>query len=71
MVGIDRTLRLGVGKDKEGGRVYMDNMTLTYMGNPQEKSLRLSALMLMVTMMLWIRIHTARTDMYSISAASL
>ena len=38
MVGIDRTLRLGVGKDEEGGRVYMDNMTLTYMGNPQEKS---------------------------------
>ena len=38
MVGIDRTLRLGVGKDKVGGRVYMDNMTLTYMGNPQEKS---------------------------------
>ena len=35
MVGDDRTLRLGVGKDKEGGRVYMDNMTLTYMGNPQ------------------------------------
>ena len=38
MVGSDRPLRLGVGKDKEGGRVYMDNMTLTYMGNPQEKS---------------------------------
>ena len=38
MVGDDRTLRLGVGKDDEGGRVYMDNMTLTYMGNPQEKS---------------------------------
>lgn len=35
MVGDDMTLRLGVGKDKEGGRVYMDNMTLTYMGNPQ------------------------------------
>ena len=38
MVGSDRPLRLGVGKDKEGGRVYMDNMTLTYMGNPQENS---------------------------------
>lgn len=38
MVGSDSKLRLGVGKDKEGGRVYMDNMTLTYMGNPQEKS---------------------------------
>ena len=38
MVGDDRTLRLGVGKDNVGGRVYMDNMTLTYMGNPQEKS---------------------------------
>ena len=38
MVGVDKTLRLGVGKDEEGGRVYMDNMTLTYMGNPQEKS---------------------------------
>ena len=38
MVGSDRTLTLGVGKDDEGGRVYMDNMTLTYMGNPQEKS---------------------------------
>ena len=35
MVGDDMKLRLGVGKDKEGGRVYMDNMTLTYMGNPQ------------------------------------
>lgn len=35
MVGGDRTLRLGVGKNAEGGRVYMDNMTLTYMGNPQ------------------------------------
>lgn len=35
MVGEGETLRLGVGKDKEGGRVYMDNMTLTYMGNPQ------------------------------------
>lgn len=29
------TLKLGVGKNAEGGRVYMDNMTLTYMGNPQ------------------------------------
>ena len=38
MVGSDRPLRLSVGKDKEGGRVYMDNMTLTYMGNPQENS---------------------------------
>ena len=38
MVGSDMTLRLGVGKSAEGGRVYMDNMTLTYMGNPQEKS---------------------------------
>lgn len=38
MVGDDGTLTLGVGKDDEGGRVYMDNMTLTYMGNPQEKS---------------------------------
>lgn len=38
MVGSDGKLSLGVGKDKEGGRVYMDNMTLTYMGNPQEKS---------------------------------
>ena len=37
MVGDDGTLRLGVGKDTEGGRVYMDNMTLTYMGNPQTK----------------------------------
>lgn len=35
MVGGDGTLRLGVGKNAEGGRVYMDNMTLTYMGNPQ------------------------------------
>ena len=35
MVGEDRTLRLGVGKNAEVGRVYMDNMTLTYMGNPQ------------------------------------
>lgn len=35
MVGEGGTLQLGVGKDKEGGRVYMDNMTLTYMGNPQ------------------------------------
>ena len=33
----DGTLRLGVGKGAEGGRVYMDNMTLTYMGNPQTK----------------------------------
>ena len=33
----DGTLRLGVGKNAEGGRVYMDNMTLTYMGNPQTK----------------------------------
>ena len=33
LVGSDRTLRLGVGKSAEGGRVYMDNMTLTYMGN--------------------------------------
>ena len=38
MVGSDRPLRLSVGKDKEGGRVYMDNMTLTYMGNLQENS---------------------------------
>ena len=38
MVGVDKTLRLGVGKDEEGGRVYMDNMTLTYMGNPKEYS---------------------------------
>lgn len=38
MVGSDMRLRLGVGKSAEGGRVYMDNMTLTYMGNPQEKS---------------------------------
>ena len=37
MVGGDGTLRLGVGKNAEGGRVYMDNMTLTYMGNPQTK----------------------------------
>ncbi len=35
MVGGDGTLRLGVGKNAEVGRVYMDNMTLTYMGNPQ------------------------------------
>lgn len=35
MVGDDGTLRLGVGKNAEVGRVYMDNMTLTYMGNPQ------------------------------------
>lgn len=35
MVGGDGTLTLGVGKNAEGGRVYMDNMTLTYMGNPQ------------------------------------
>lgn len=48
----------------------MDNMTLTYMGNPQEKSYGFgvdaygdySAV---------DPIHTARTDMYSISAASL
>ena len=33
LVGIDGKLRLGVGKSAEGGRVYMDNMTLTYMGN--------------------------------------
>ena len=33
LVGSDRTLRLGVGKSAEGGRVYMDNMTLIYMGN--------------------------------------
>ena len=32
------TLRLGVDKTAEGGRVYMDNMTLTYMGNPKEYS---------------------------------
>lgn len=38
MVGDDGKLSLGVGKDKEGGRVYMDNMTLTYMGNPQDAS---------------------------------
>ena len=37
MVGENETLRLGVGKGAEGGRVYMDNMTLTYMGNPQTK----------------------------------
>ena len=37
MVGENGTLRLGVGKNAEGGRVYMDNMTLTYMGNPQTK----------------------------------
>ena len=37
MVGEKGTLRLGVGKNAEGGRVYMDNMTLTYMGNPQTK----------------------------------
>lgn len=35
MVGGDGTLTLGVGKNAKGGRVYMDNMTLTYMGNPQ------------------------------------
>ena len=33
LVGSDKKLRLGVGKSAEGGRVYMDNMTLTYMGN--------------------------------------
>ena len=33
LVGTDGKLRLGVGKSAEGGRVYMDNMTLTYMGN--------------------------------------
>lgn len=33
LVGSDKNLRLGVGKSAEGGRVYMDNMTLTYMGN--------------------------------------
>lgn len=37
MVEEGETLRLGVGKDDEGGRVYMDNMTLTYMGNPQSE----------------------------------
>lgn len=37
MVGEGETLQLGVGKDAEGGRVYMDNMTLTYMGNPQSE----------------------------------
>lgn len=37
MVGEGETLRLGVGKDAEGGRVYVDNMTLTYMGNPQSQ----------------------------------
>lgn len=37
MVGEGETLRLGVGKDAEGGRVYVDNMTLTYMGNPQSE----------------------------------
>ena len=33
LVGTNGKLRLGVGKSAEGGRVYMDNMTLTYMGN--------------------------------------
>ncbi len=37
MVEEGETLTLGVGKDDEGGRVYMDNMTLTYMGNPQSE----------------------------------
>lgn len=36
IVGEDGTLTLGVRKTGESGRVYMDNMTLTYLGNTIE-----------------------------------
>ncbi len=36
IVGEDKTLTLGVRKTGESGRVYMDNMTLTYLGNTIE-----------------------------------
>lgn len=36
IVGEDGRLTLGVRKTGESGRVYMDNMTLTYLGNTIE-----------------------------------
>lgn len=35
-VGENRTLKLGVGKDATGGRVYVDNISLYYIGNADE-----------------------------------
>ena len=37
LVGNDGTLRLGIRKNGVEGRVYMDNMTLTYLGNTINK----------------------------------
>ena len=36
-VGADGNLELGVGKDATGGRVYVDNVSLYYIGNADEK----------------------------------